>query len=62
VKINSVYLALSFLLWLKEHYIFNETGKYKLTVEQAVRALGEVEGVPALQGVSEVGLRIEKAE
>lgn len=49
-------------LWLKEHYIFNETGKYKMTVEQAVRALGDVEGVPALPGISEVGLRIEKAE
>ncbi|MDM1043557.1 gliding motility lipoprotein GldH [Myroides sp. 1354] len=49
-------------LWLKQNYTFDETGKYKLTLEQAVRALGDVEGVPALQGVSEVGFRIEKAE
>jgi len=49
-------------LWLKENYIFNETGKYKLTLEQAVRELGDVEGVPALKGVGEVGFRIEKAE
>lgn len=49
-------------LWLKQNYTFDEIGKYKLTLEQAVRALGDVEGVPALQGVSEVGFRIEKAE
>nr|WP_220485333.1 gliding motility lipoprotein GldH [Myroides sp. WP-1] len=49
-------------LWLKENYIFDQAGKYKMTLEQAVRALGDVEGVPALNGISEVGLRIEKAE
>lgn len=49
-------------LWLKQNYTFDETGKYKVTLEQAVRALGDVEGVPALEGVSEVGFRIEKAE
>lgn len=49
-------------LWLKENYIFNKAGKYKLTLEQAVRALGDVEGVSELKGVSEVGFRIEKVE
>ncbi|MGG5505717.1 MULTISPECIES: gliding motility lipoprotein GldH [unclassified Myroides] len=49
-------------LWLKENYVFDQVGKYKMTLEQAVRALGDVEGVPALNGISEVGLRIEKAE
>ena len=49
-------------LWLKENYIFDQVGKYKMTLEQAVREMGNVEGVPALKGVSEVGLRIEKAE
>lgn len=49
-------------LWLKENYIFDETGKYKLTLEQAVRELGDVEGVSTLKGVSEIGFRIEKAE
>lgn len=49
-------------LWLKENYIFDEKGKYKMTLEQAVRDLGDVEGVPTLKGVSEVGFRIEKAE
>ncbi|WP_413511072.1 gliding motility lipoprotein GldH [Myroides odoratus] len=49
-------------LWLKENYVFDEKGKYKMTLEQAVRDLGDVEGVPTLKGVSEVGFRIEKAE
>lgn len=49
-------------LWLKEHYTFDEIGKYKVTLEQAVRALGDVEGVSALPGVSEIGFSIEKAE
>ncbi|MGG5576566.1 gliding motility lipoprotein GldH [Myroides sp. C15-4] len=49
-------------LWLKENFVFDQAGKYKLTLEQAVRALGDVEGVPELKGISEVGFRIEKAE
>lgn len=49
-------------LWLKERYTFDETGKYKVTLEQAVRALGDVEGVADLPGVSEIGFSIEKAE
>ncbi len=49
-------------LWLKEGFVFNESGKYKMTIEQAVRELGDVEGVPALKGVSEIGLSIEKEE
>lgn len=49
-------------LWLKENFTFNELGKYKMTIEQAVRELGDIEGVPALKGVSEIGLSIEKGE
>lgn len=49
-------------LWLKENFVFDQVGKHKLTLEQAVRALGDVEGVLELKGISEVGFRIEKAE
>ncbi|MHC5309767.1 gliding motility lipoprotein GldH [Myroides sp. LJL116] len=47
-------------LWLKQDYIFNQSGTYKFTLEQAVRQLGEVKGIDQLPGISEVGLRIEK--
>lgn len=49
-------------LWLKENFVFNESGKYKMTVEQAVRELGNIEGVPSLKGISEIGLSVEKGE
>ncbi len=47
-------------LELKEGYVFPKAGSYKFSVEQVVRELGEVEGVSSLNGVSEVGFRIEK--
>jgi len=47
-------------LELKEGYIFPKAGSYKFSIEQVVRELGEVEGVSSLNGVSEVGFRIEK--
>ncbi|MEK6450288.1 MULTISPECIES: gliding motility lipoprotein GldH [Myroides] len=49
-------------LWLKEGYKFPESGNYKFTIEQVVRELGQIEGVNALDGISEVGFRIEKSE
>lgn len=47
-------------LELKEGYVFPESGSYKFSIEQVVRELGEVDGVNSLDGVSEVGFRIEK--
>ena len=47
-------------LELKEGFAFPAKGSYKFTIEQVVRELGEVEGVNSLEGVSEVGFRIEK--
>ena len=46
-------------LWYKENYIFNETGKYKLQIEQAVRETGKVKGIEKLEGITELGFRIE---
>jgi gliding motility-associated lipoprotein GldH len=37
-------------------------GKYKVHIKQAVRATGKVPGVTLLEGITEVGLRIEKKE
>lgn len=49
-------------LWLKEGYVFPKSGTYQLKVEQAIREIGEVEGVQKLKGISEIGIQIDKAE
>ncbi len=49
-------------LWYLENYVFSRMGKYNVEVVQAVRATGEVDGVAALKGITELGLRIEKTK
>jgi gliding motility-associated lipoprotein GldH len=48
-------------LFYKEDYTFPNSGNYKLSIHQAMRSNGSVEGVKALKGVTDVGFRIEKA-
>lgn len=48
-------------LRFKENVRFSEEGTYILTVSQAVRNNGEVRGVNQLEGITEVGYSIEKA-
>lgn len=45
-------------LYYKEKVKFR--GKYKVHIKQAVRENGKVPGVKALEGITEVGFRIEK--
>ena len=47
-------------LWFKENEPLKEKGTYTFKVYQAVRETGKVKGVQELEGVSEVGFRIEK--
>lgn len=47
-------------LYYKENVKFR--GKYKLHIKQAVREGGKVPGITQLEGITEVGLRIEKKE
>ncbi len=47
-------------LWFKENYRFSEKGKHIIRIEQALRKRNEVDGVEQLEGVSDVGLSIEK--
>lgn len=47
-------------LFYKENVRFR--GKYKVHIKQAVRETGKVPGVTLLQGITDVGLRIEKIE
>lgn len=50
-------------LWYKGHdskFIFKETGEYTINIQHAMRENGKVNGVIALEGITDVGFRIEK--
>ena len=47
-------------LWYKENIQFNETGTYTFKVKQAMRRNGDVDPISDLEGIKDVGLRIEK--
>ena len=49
-------------LWYKEKVRFPKVGKYTVKVQQAVRQAGQVPGVQELEGVTEVGFRIESTQ
>lgn len=49
-------------LWYKKGVVFNESGTYNISIQQAMRSNGEVNGVVNLDGISDVGFRIEKTE
>ena len=46
-------------LFYKENLKFDKKGQYKISIQQAVRQNGKVKGEKELNGVSEVGFRIE---
>lgn len=45
----------------KENFKFSQKGKYKVSIQQAVRQIGKTEGIVKLPGITEVGFRIESA-
>ena len=47
-------------LFYKERVVFSEKGDYKFNVYQATRGVNDIEGKIPLQGITDVGLRIEK--
>jgi gliding motility-associated lipoprotein GldH len=47
-------------LFYKENFKFDKKGLYKINIQQAVRQAGKVAGVKKLNGVTEVGFRVEK--
>ncbi|WP_374676553.1 gliding motility lipoprotein GldH [Flavobacterium sp. NRK1] len=49
-------------LWYKENVKFPKPGKYTVSIQHAVRKGGEVPGVEELDGVTDVGFRIESIE
>ena len=46
-------------LWYKEHVVFKESGDYVVNIQHAMRENGKVNGVVNLEGVTDVGFRIE---
>lgn len=49
-------------LFYKEQKIFPISGEYSMSIRQAMRKNGEVDQIKQLQGISDVGFRIEKVE
>ncbi len=50
-------------LWYKgykEPFVFSEMGQYTFKVEQAMRKYGDINGVDDLEGITEIGFRVEK--
>jgi len=47
-------------LWYKENVNFPEPGSYRVSIEQAMRTNGEVDGIEELEGITDIGFRIEK--
>ncbi|WP_375238564.1 gliding motility lipoprotein GldH [Aurantibacter sp.] len=47
-------------LWYKEAVKFLEHGDYKVKIQHAMRKNGEVNGVVNLEGITDIGFRIEK--
>ena len=46
----------------KTNVIFPITGEYNITVQHAMRKSGEIEGLTFLNGITDVGVSIEKAK
>lgn len=49
-------------LWYKEAKVFELSGVHKISIQQAMRRNGSVEGIKELKGITDVGFRIEKIE
>ena len=47
-------------LWFKENFTFNETGEYTINIQHAMREYGKVNGIMELEGITDVGFRIEQ--
>lgn len=44
----------------KENVIFSEKGDYHFSIKQATRSINDIKGEKPLQGITDVGLSIEK--
>lgn len=52
-------------LWYKgykEPFVFNENGEYKFNIQHAMRQNGQVKGIDNLEGITDIGFRIERVK
>jgi len=49
-------------LWYKENKRFVEKGEYKIVLQHAMRKNGETLGINSLEGITDIGFRIEFAQ
>lgn len=49
-------------LWYRENVNFEESGTYEISIQHAMRMNGSVGGVEVLQGIIDIGFRIEKQQ
>ncbi|MHA7055616.1 gliding motility lipoprotein GldH [Aquimarina sp. M1] len=67
-KPNGEWLGIGFTdikeskLWYRENVVFSENGTYKVVFEHAMRKNGETLGIHSLEGITDIGFRIELAE
>lgn len=47
-------------LFYKENVVFPMSGEYAVLINQAMRKNGEINGIESLEGITDVGFRIEK--
>lgn len=47
-------------LWYKEDVVFLENGEYQINIQHVMRKNGSVRGIENLEGITDVGFRIEK--
>lgn len=49
-------------LWYKEAVVFNEAGEYTVNIQHAMRENGKVSGVVELEGITDIGFRVENLQ
>ena len=49
-------------LWYKENIRFTEAGEYRIDIQHAMRQSGNTQGIEELEGITDVGFRIEHTE
>jgi len=49
-------------LAFKENIVFPSSGKYQFNIQQAVRKIGSENGIEILEGITDVGIEIEKTK
>jgi gliding motility-associated lipoprotein GldH len=47
-------------LFYKENVVFSEMGTYKFNIQHATRSINDIQGKNPLEGITDVGLSIEK--